>query len=123
MRQQEQIDTLNIDEMTNGLCLAGEACFKRGEFKEALELLLRCVRAPRSEATKYSEIKSYHLLGLLYGYLGQELLSKESLIKGLRLSKKYEYKKEEIKGYLSLVFFLSKIDQAFLLEIYDSLSL
>lgn len=105
MIQQEQIEILNIDEMTNGLCTAGETCFKRGEFKEALELLLRCVRAPRSASTKYSEAKSYYLLGLTYGYLGQEMLSKEKLLKGLELSQANDYKGEVINCYLSLAFF------------------
>ena len=105
MIRQEQIEILNIDEMTNGLCTAGETCFKRGEFKEALELLLRCVRAPRNTSTKYSEAKSYYLLGLIYGYLGQEMLAKENLLKGLELSQASDYKGEVINCYLSLAFF------------------
>ena len=105
MIRQEQIENLNIEEMTNGLYTAGETCFKRGEFKEALELLLRCVRAPRSASTKYSEAKSYYLLGLIYGYLGQEVISKENLLKSLELSQASGYKKEVIHCYLSLAFF------------------
>lgn len=105
MIKHEQIEILSIDEMTNGLCQAGEACFRRGEFKEALELLLRCVRAPKSAATKYSEVKSYCILGLIYGYLGQEMLSKENLLKGLELSLAGGYTKEVINCYISLAFF------------------
>lgn len=105
MIRQEEIENLNIEEMANGLYAAGAACFKRGEFKEALELLLRCVRAPRSASTKYSEAKSYYLLGLIYGYLGQEVISKENLLKSLELSQESEYKREVIHCYLSLAFF------------------
>lgn len=105
MIQQEQIDILNVDEMTNGLCMAGEACFKRGEFKEALELLLRCIRAPKSADTKYSEVKSYYLSGLIYGYLGQEILSKENLLKGIQLSQVGGYVREQIECYIALAFF------------------
>ena len=105
MVQYEQIDILNIDEMTNGLMHAGEACFKRGEFKEALDLLLRCIRAPKNEATKLSEAKSYRLLGMIYGYLGQEMLSKENLLRGLQASRENGYEREVIDCYISLAFF------------------
>lgn len=105
MIQHEQIDILNIDEMTNGLCHAGEACFKRGEFKEALDLLLRCVRAPKSAATRLSGAKSYRMLGMIYGYLGQEMLSKEHLLRGLSISKENGYEQEVIDCYISLAFF------------------
>ena len=109
MRHQKQIEMLNIDEMANGLCVAGEDCFKRGAFKEALELLLRCVRAPRSENTKYSEAKSYYLLGLIYGYLGQEMLSKENLLKGLNLGQANGYERDVINCYLGLAFFYTNL--------------
>lgn len=109
MIQHEQIDIMNIDEMTNGLMLAGEACFKRGEFKEALDFLLRCVRAPRSAATKQSEAKSYRLIGMIYGHLGQEMISKENLLRALRLSREGGYQKEVIECYMSLAFFHAKL--------------
>ena len=105
MVQYEQMDVLNIDEMTNGLMHAGEACLKRGEFKEALDLLLRCIRAPKNQATKLSEAKSYRLLGMIYGYLGQEMLSKENLLKGLQLSRENGYEREIIDCYIGLAFF------------------
>ena len=101
---------MNIDEMTNGLCFAGEACYKRGEFKEALDFFLRCLRAPKSAATKPSEEKSYHLLGMIYGYLGQEILSKENLLKGLKISQDNGYQKDVIEGYMSLTFLHAKIN-------------
>ena len=105
MVQYEQIDVLNIDEMTNGLMHAGEACYKRGEFKEALDLFLRCVRAPKNPATKLSEAKSYRMLGMIYGYLGQEMLSKEHLLKAQQLSRENGYEREIIDCYISLAFF------------------
>jgi len=105
MIQHEQIDLLNIEDMTNGLYHAGEASFRRGAFKEALELLLRCIRAPKNPATWLSEAKSYRLVGLIYGYLGQELLSKEHLLRGLKLSSERGYEREVIEGYMSLAFF------------------
>ena len=104
MVQYEQIDVLNIDEMTNGLCHAGEACFRRGEFKEALELLMRCAKAPKTPATRISQAKSYRLLGMIYGYLGQEMLSKEHLLKALSLSLGSGYEKEVISCYIGLAF-------------------
>lgn len=110
MIQHEQMDILNIDEMTNGLCHAGEACYKRGAFKEALDLFLRCVRAPKSAVSKSSEAKSYHLLGMIYGYLGQEILSKENLLKGLKISQENGYQKEVIEGYMSLAFLHAKLN-------------
>lgn len=105
MVQYEQMDALNIDEMTNGLCHAGEACFRRGEFKEALELLLRCAKAPKTPATRISQAKSYRMLGTIYGYLGQEMLSKEHLLKALSISQGNGYEKEVISCYISLAFF------------------
>lgn len=105
MIQHEQIDIMNIDEMTNGLCFAGEASFWRGEFKTALDFFLRCIRAPKSEAAKLSEAKSYHMLGIIYGHLGQELLAKENLLKALKLSRERAYQKEVIGCYISLIFF------------------
>lgn len=105
MVQYEQPDILNVDEMTNGLMHAGEASFKRGAFKEALDLLLRCVRAPKNQATRFAEAKSYRMLGMIYGYLGQEMLSKEHLLKSLQLSRENGYEKEEIECYISLAFF------------------
>ncbi len=105
MVQYEQLDIPNIDDMTNGLCHAGEDCFRRGEFKEALDLLLRCAKAPKNAATKLSEARSYRMLGMIYGYLGQEMLSKEHLLKALRLSKKNSFQREIIDCYIGLSFF------------------
>ena len=105
MVQYGQLDVLNIDEMTNGLMHAGEASFKRGAFKEALDLLLRCVRAPKNMATRFAEAKSYRMLGMIYGYLGQEMLSKEHLLKGLQLSDEGDYEREIAECYISLAFF------------------
>jgi len=105
MVEYEQLDILNIDELTNGLMHAGEASFKRGAFKEALDLLLRCIRAPKNPLTRFAEAKSYRLLGMIYGYLGQEMLSKEHLLKGLQLSRENDYEREVIECYKSLVFF------------------
>lgn len=109
MVQNGQIDNVDIDEMTNGLLKAGEACFKRGEFKEALNTLLRCMRAPQSKNTKYSEAKSYRLLGTIYGYLGQEMLAKENLLKGLQFSRENGYEREVIDCYINLAFFHAKL--------------
>lgn len=105
MVEYEQLDILNIDEMTNGLMHAGESNFKRGAFREALDLLLRCVRAPKNQKTRFAEAKSYRMLGMIYGYLGQEMLSKEHLLKGLQLSRENGYEKEVVEGYISLAFF------------------
>ena len=109
MVQYEQIDILNIDEMTNGLMHAGEASFKRGAFKEALDLLLRCVRAPKNKEVRYAEAKSYRMLGMIYGYLGQEMLSKEHLLKALQISIENGYEKEVIECYIGLAFFHAKL--------------
>ncbi len=109
MVQYGQIDNLDIDEMTNGLMQVGEACFKRGEFQEALNMLLRCMRAPKSQNTKYSEAKSYRLLGMIYGYLGQEMLAKENLLKGLQLSRENGYEREVIDCYINLAFFHARL--------------
>lgn len=109
MEQYGQVDNLDIDGMTNGLLQAGEACFRRGEFKEALDTLLRCMRAPKSRETKYSEAKSYRLLGMIYGYLGQEMLAKENLLKGLRLSRENGYEREVAECYINLAFFHARL--------------
>lgn len=110
MIQHEQLDIVNIEEMANGLYFAGEACFRRGEFKEALELFLRCVKAPKHASSKLSEAKCYQLLGLIYGYLGQEMLSKENLLKSLNLSRENGYVKEITVSYMSLAFLHAKFN-------------
>ncbi len=105
----EEIESTNMDEMTNSLCLAGESCFIRGDFRAAMDLLQRCVRATGSETTKQAEMRSYHILGLIYGYLGQEILSKENLLKALRFSIEGLCYKEMIQCYISLSFFQGKL--------------
>lgn len=104
MTEYEQMDSVNVEEMTNGLCRAGEACFARGEFKEALDLFLRCTKAPHTTATRLSEAKSGCILGMIYGYLGQEMLAKEHLLRGLQISCKHGYEKEAIACYIGTIF-------------------
>jgi len=109
MIKQEQIESANMEEMTNSLCLAGEACFIRGDFRAAMDLLLRCTRAGGSEGIRQAQTRSYHILGLIYGYLGQEFLSKENLLKALKLSMEGGYHKEIIQCYISLAFFNGRL--------------
>lgn len=123
MIKQEQIENANIEEMTNGLCLAGEACFIRGDFRAAMDLLLRCVRTAASEGIQQVQARSYHILGLIHGYLGQEVLSKEYLLRALKISMDGGYHKEIIQCYISLAFFNGRIgDQDTALE-YQILAL
>lgn len=123
MIKQEQIEIVNIEEMTNGLCLAGESCFVRGDFRAAIDLLLRCVRTTGSEGIRRAQARSYHILGLIYGYFGQEFLSKENLLKALKLSMEGGYRKEIIQCYISLAFFNDRLgDQDTALE-YQILAL
>lgn len=123
MIKQEQVEIANIEEMTNGLCLAGESCFIRGDFRAAMDLLLRCVRTSGSEAIRQAQAKSYHILGLIYGYLGQEIISKENLLKALKLSMEGGFHKEIIQCYVSLAFFNGRLgDQDTALE-YQILAL
>ena len=105
----EGIESTNMDEMTNRLCLAGEACFIRGDFRAAMDLLQRCVRATGSEISKQAEMRSYYILGLIHGYLGQEILSKENLLKALKISIEGFYYKEMIQCYMSISFFQGKL--------------
>lgn len=116
MVQYRQMDGINVDELTNGLCRAGEECFRRGAFKEALRLLLRCIKSPKSIKTRQAFAKSYRMLGMIYGHLGQEMLAKEYLLKALELSKENGFEYEELECYLSLAFFhelLGDYEQAF----------
>ena len=104
------IETTNTDELVNLLYREGEECFRLGQFQKALDALLRCVRAPKDVSARIYDAKSYHLLGVIYGHLEQETLSKENLLKALRLCTEHGFKKQEIINYISLGFLHEKLN-------------
>lgn len=110
MMKQEQLDRVNLDEIANGLFYAGEMHFKRGEFQQALDLFLRCIRAPKSNVSKLSELRSYYVLGLIYGYLGQEILAKEHLLKALHMSTECDDRKIMINCNIHLGMLHAKLE-------------
>lgn len=105
----EPIETTNTDELVDLLYREGEEFYRQGQFQKALDALLRLVRAPKEEAGREYDAKGYYLLGVIYGCLEQETLSKENLLKALKLCTELELKKEAILCYMSLGFLHEKL--------------
>ena len=103
------IETTNTDEFVDLLYREGKEYYRQGEFQKALDAILRCIRAPKDAEGKVYDAKSYYLLGLIYGCLEQETLSKENLLKALKLCTELGIKKEEILCYMSLGFLHEKL--------------
>lgn len=103
------IETTNTDELVNLLYREGEEYYKRGQFQSALDALLRCIKAPKTEDAKVCDAKCYYRLGVIYGCLEQETLSKENLLKSLKLCLELGIKKETILCYMSLGFLHEKL--------------
>ena len=85
----EQIDMITMDELANRLLSEASNSFRSGQLEKALDTLIRCIRAPKSKENRELDVRVYNMLGLIYGYLNQETLSKENLMKALRLGTEY----------------------------------
>lgn len=80
------IDQHDSDELSYLLFYEGEYFFRIGDLKHSLNHLTRCLQAPKSSALQYLDALSYNILGLIYGYLGQESISISYLRQALSLS-------------------------------------
>ena len=103
------IETTSTDELVSQLYREGEEYYRRGQFQNALDALLRCIRAPKEVERKIYDAKGYYLLGVIYGCLEQETLSKENLLKCLKLCTELGMQKEAILCYMSLGFLHEKL--------------
>lgn len=103
------IETTNTDELVDLLYREGEESFKLGQYQKALDALSRCIRAPKEDAGRIYDAKSYYQLGVIYGCLEQETLSKENLLKALGVSIEYGFVQQEILCYISLGFLHEKL--------------
>ena len=105
----EQIDMITMDELANRLLSEASNSFRSGQFEKALDTLIRCIRAPKSKENRELDVRVYNMLGLIYGYLNQETLSKENLMKALRLGTEYGAKDCMIQSYMNLGFLYQKL--------------
>ena len=103
------IETTNTDELVDLLYREGEGYYRKGQFQSALDALLRCLRAPKEANGKAYDARCYYQLGVIYGCLEQETLSKENLLKALKLCTELDIKKEAILCYMSLGFLHEKL--------------
>ena len=103
------IETTNTDELVDLLYREGEEYYRQGQFQNALDALLRCIKAPKNAEGKTYDAKCYYRLGVIYGCLEQETLSKENLLKALKLCSELGIKKETILCYMSLGFLHEKL--------------
>ena len=103
------IETTSTDELVDLLYREGEEYYKLGQFQKSLDALLRCIRAPKDGNVREYDAKSYYLLGVIYGCLEQEPLSKENLLKSLSLCEELSLQKEMILCYMSLGFLYEKL--------------
>ena len=103
------IETTNTDELVDLLYREGEGYYRKGQFQSALDVLLRCLRAPKEANGKAYDARCYYRLGVIYGCLEQETLSKENLLKALKLCTELDIKKEAILCYMSLGFLHEKL--------------
>lgn len=69
------IDPHDPDELSYLLFYEGEYFFRIGNFNRSLNHLTRCLQAPKSSSLKYLDALSYNIIGLIYGYLGQESIA------------------------------------------------
>ncbi len=106
----EQIDAGNTDEIASQFYQKGENYFKAGQFQKALDMLLQCVRTPKAPALIRLDVMSYNLLGVIYGYLGQEILSKENFLKALEIGRECGYQRNMILSYIDLGYLHEKLN-------------
>ena len=103
------IETTNTDELVELLYREGEESFRTGQFQKALDSLSRCIRAPKEEQGKIYDAKSYYQIGVIYGCLEQETLSKENLLKALELCLANGFMEQAILCHISLGFLHEKL--------------
>ncbi len=119
----EQIDLNTMDELANRLLSDAKTNYGQGQFEKALDILVRCIRAPKSKENRELDVKVYNMLGLIYGYLNQETLSKENLIKALRLGEEYDTKECMIQSYMNLGFLHQKLGDLEAAQAYEEQAL
>lgn len=103
------IDLTKMDETAKQLFMESETYYYKGLFLKALDTLMRCIRAPKSETYRILNVKSCNMLGLIYSCVGQETLSKENLIKALALGREYGETESMIQSYMNLGFLHQKL--------------
>lgn len=96
------IETTSTEEIVSLYYREGEEYYRLGQFQKALDAFLHCIRVSKDEVGKEYDAKSYYRLGVIYGCLDQETLSKENLLKALKLCEEFGIKKEMILCYIIL---------------------
>lgn len=82
------------DELSYLLFYEGEYYFRIGSLHQALEHLIRCLQAPKSQALKYLDARSYNVIGLIYSYLEQESIAISYLLQGKAISDEFHLERE-----------------------------
>lgn len=80
------MDPHDPDELSYLLFYEGEYFFRIGDFDQSLNHLARCLQAPKNSSLKYLDARSYNIIGLIYGYLGQESIAINYLLQGKSVS-------------------------------------
>lgn len=104
------IDQYDPDELSYHLFYQGEYFFRVGNFNQALNFLNRCLQAPKSNALHYLDVRSYNIIGLIYGYLAQESIAINYLNLAKSMSQTLSLDRETAACCINLGHIYSQLD-------------
>lgn len=80
------IDQHDPDELSYLLFYEGEYFFRLGDLNQSLSFLTRCLQAPKNASLYHLDALSYNIIGLIYGYLGQETIAIDYMLQAKTIS-------------------------------------
>lgn len=95
------IDTHNADDWAYYLFYLGECYFRIGNFRKALGLLTRCLNVSKSRDLEYLDVFSYHIIGLINAYLGNETIAIHYMLQCRTMSEELHLRNELISSYIN----------------------
>lgn len=96
------IDPHDPDDLACLLFFEGEYFYRIGNLGQCLNLLDRCLQAPKAVSLRYLDALSYNIIGLTYSYLGQETIAINYLLLAKSISEELSLARETAVCYTNL---------------------
>ncbi len=95
------IDKRNEDDWANYLFYVGECYFRIGNLRKSLNLLTRCLGAPKSKDLEYLNVYCYNIIGLINVYAGNETIALNYMLQCQTISEDLHLRSELISSYIN----------------------
>lgn len=98
------------DGLIAGYFYKGELFFRFGSYDEAISAIETCLSYRGCEQSKESQCNAYNVLGLIYAFLGCEIIALEYYLKGLEIARANDLYKIQTVIYINMGWLYKEIE-------------